>query len=380
MRLIPAGVAIIAVTYGLARYAYGLFLPEIRADFGLSTALLSAIASGSYAAFLVGTAVSSVISARTGPRLPVVTGGLSAVVGMLFVGIAESPLVLAVGVVLAGSGAGWAYPPMPDAVSRLVSEENRGRTLAAINSGTSYGVILAGPVALLAGSSWRGAWLVFAALALAATVWNAALLPGKAGGEAVGLPRLRWGWFVCPGSGPLLVSAFALGLTSTVYWTYAVDLVSGSGALSRGFGELFFVLIGAAGIFGALAGGLVGRFGIRRVLRLAILALAASLAALPLALDSPVAVAGSGLLFGATFIMMTGTSAVWSTQVFRDRPSAGLGAYLLVFSVGQLLSPLLVGIASDLVGIPPAFYAAGAVAAATVLLGPAEEDTVKSDS
>jgi predicted MFS family arabinose efflux permease len=380
MRLIPAGVAIIAVTYGLARYAYGLFLPEIRADFGLSTALLSVIASGSYAAFLLGTTVSSVISARTGPRLPVAVGGLSAAAGMLLVGIAQSPLVLAVGVVLAGSGAGWAYPPMPDAVARLVAEENRGRALTAINSGTSYGVILAGPVALLAGSAWWGAWLVFAALALAATVWNAALLPGKPGGEAATLPRLRWSWFVCPRSGPLLVSAFALGLTSTVYWTYAVDLVSNSGALPRGFGELFFVLIGAAGVFGALAGGLVGHFGIRPVLRLTVLALAASLAALPLAFGSPLAVAGSGLLFGATFIMMTGTSAVWAMQVFRDRPSAGLGAYLLVFSVGQLLGPLLVGVASDLIGIPSAFYAAGAVAAATALLGPAEEDAVRIDS
>jgi predicted MFS family arabinose efflux permease len=369
-RLIPAGIAIIAVTYGLARYAYGLFLPDIRADFGLDTALLGVIASGSYAAFLAGTAVSSVVSARTGPRLPVVIGGMSATAGMLMVGVAGSPFVLAAGVILAGSGSGWAYPPMPDAVARLISEESRGRTLGAINSGTSYGVMVAGPVALLAGSAWRGAWLAFAALALIAAIWNAALLPGKGGGETASLPRLRWSWFVCPRSGPLLVSAFVTGLTSTVYWTYAVDLVSGSEALPGGFGEVFFVIIGAAGVLGAFSGGLADRVGLRRVLRLAVLTLAASLCALPLTLGSPVAVAGSGLLFGAAFITMTGASAVWVMEVFGDRPSAGLGAYLLVFSFGQLLGPLVVGLVADPFGLSTAFLAAAAITAAVAPVGP----------
>ena len=45
--LVPAGVAVIGATYGLARYGYGLTLPEFRAAFGLSTAAAGGIASGS---------------------------------------------------------------------------------------------------------------------------------------------------------------------------------------------------------------------------------------------------------------------------------------------------------------------------------------------
>ncbi len=39
-RLVPPGLAMIAVTYGLARFAYGLFLPEMREAFDLSPSLL----------------------------------------------------------------------------------------------------------------------------------------------------------------------------------------------------------------------------------------------------------------------------------------------------------------------------------------------------
>lgn len=371
LHLIAAGVAVIAATYGLGRYAYGLFLPEIRQDFGLSTALLGLIASGSYAAFLIGTAVSSVVAARTGPRLPVIVGGLSAAAGMLMIGLSQSPLVLAAGVVIAGSGSGWAYPPMPDAVARLVSEERRARTLTAINSGTSYGVMIAGPVALLAGSQWRTAWLAFAAITLCATLWNAMLLPGKAGpGETAALPRLRWSWFVCPRSGPLLIAALLLGLTSAVYWTFAVDLISQTGSFSGSAGRVFFVCVGVAGIIGGLAGSLIERFGLRGMFRASVLVLALSLCLIPLMISSWAGVLGSGVLFGAAFITMTGAGAVWVMEVFRDRPSAGLGAYLLIFSVGQLVGPVLAGLIADPFGLEAAFYLAGAITAAAALLGP----------
>ena len=38
----------IAVTYGLARFAYGLFLPEMHQAFSLSEAVLGLIGAGSY--------------------------------------------------------------------------------------------------------------------------------------------------------------------------------------------------------------------------------------------------------------------------------------------------------------------------------------------
>ena len=50
--LTAAGLSIVAATYGLARYCFGLFLPEIRDAFNLSSQTIGLIAGSSYAGFI----------------------------------------------------------------------------------------------------------------------------------------------------------------------------------------------------------------------------------------------------------------------------------------------------------------------------------------
>ncbi len=49
--LVAPGLAMIAITYGLARFAYGLFLPEMRESLDLSESVLGLIGAGSYAGY-----------------------------------------------------------------------------------------------------------------------------------------------------------------------------------------------------------------------------------------------------------------------------------------------------------------------------------------
>ena len=76
-------------------------------------------------------------------------GGLAAALGMIIMSFSRDATLLAVGVVLAGTSPGLAYPPLSDAVMRLVSKPHQGRTYTAINFGTSVSVIIAGAAALL---------------------------------------------------------------------------------------------------------------------------------------------------------------------------------------------------------------------------------------
>src|SRR5689334_9930555 len=105
----------VATTFGLARYGYGLLLPEIRRSFGLSSTTLGLIATGSYSAYLLGTAALAAFGDRAGPRRPVLIGGVSAAAGMALIAVASSPLMLAAGVTVAGVSAAIAYPPFSEA-------------------------------------------------------------------------------------------------------------------------------------------------------------------------------------------------------------------------------------------------------------------------
>ena len=383
-QVIGPGLMIVAATYGLARYSYGLFLPRFASEFDISRDILGLIASGSYAGYVAATLFGSWISSLVGPRLPIVLGGGLATLGILIVATAGSPWTLSIGIVIAGASPGLSYPPLSDAVMRLVPRDRQNRAYATINAGTSLGVILAGPLALWAGGEWRLAWIGFAVFAVMATFWNLVTMPaGRYGGPRAPLPQLRWNWFVKPQSYRLLTAAILLGLVTSVYWTFAVDLIVSTGELAgspwpmRWFSltpdahpQVFWILIGLSGLVGALAGDLVTVFGVRLAFRTAAMGIALAMGALAIAPTNAIILLGSAILFGSMFILATGTLGIWSVHVFQDRPSAGFGATFLLISLGQLVSPAVSGFAAVDHGLAPVFYMTSLLSISMVFLVP----------
>ncbi|MGH3087593.1 MAG: MFS transporter [Rubrobacteraceae bacterium] len=372
-RLVLAGVVMISVTHGVARFAYGLFVPEFREEFGLSGGMLGVIGAGSYVSYCFGIAASAILATSLGPRVVVVVAGFVAVSGMAVIAAAVAPWMLAVGVLGAGVSTGLSQPPLVDAVARTLDPEKQDRAQAVINSGPGFGISLSGPVALLAAGEWRSAWFAFVVIGVIATVWNAFAIPDKERVQAADEPeRLSASWLVRPGSAPLFASAFAIGFSVSAYWTFSRDLVVQAG-LSPFASTAFWVVIGVSGIVGAAAGDLVARFGLRRVLPLTLLVTAAVTLLLALAPGSPIPVFGSAALFGAAYIVLTALLLLWAVEVFRERPSAGLAAAFLFLAVGQTLGSITSGVLAEQVGLGITFIAFAAAAAATALIRPGSE-------
>ena len=97
-----AGAAVVGVAFGMARYAYGVTLPDIRADLGLSELVLGLIASATFVGYLAGLLLAGPLAARRGSRAPTTVGGVCGAVGAVIVALAPSPWLLALGAVLAG--------------------------------------------------------------------------------------------------------------------------------------------------------------------------------------------------------------------------------------------------------------------------------------
>jgi MFS family permease len=121
----------------------------MREALDLSETVLGLIGAGSYAAYCFVVVIALVFTSRTGPRFMVVAAGAVAVVGMAAVAVAPAAWVLALGILVAGSASGLASPPMGEAVVTSIREEFQDWANTLINSGTSIGVALSGPTALL---------------------------------------------------------------------------------------------------------------------------------------------------------------------------------------------------------------------------------------
>jgi predicted MFS family arabinose efflux permease len=363
-------VGIVGVSFGMARYGYGLLLPDVRQDYGLGPAVLGAIATGSYVAYLVATALAGAFASRLGARRTAVTAGLLAVAGMLVAGLSRSTEVFVVGILVAGASAGFAFAPFADAV-RAVSTDARGRVLAAINCGTGYGVALAAPIAILLGADWRSTWLAFALVALLATLWAAHVLPRRAelaadGGSA----PYGWGAVLCRRALPLLAGGLLVGLGSSVYWTFSVEHLTDAGALSSAASRTFLGIVGVASVIATLTADLLVRIGPRRAFVATIVAEAAALVLLALVPTSLTAAIASAILFGSAYNATLAIEAIWSAHIFADRPSLGISAVMASNGVGMLLGPLGAGLLAGRFGLAPVLMVGAAVVAAAGLLAP----------
>jgi predicted MFS family arabinose efflux permease len=370
----------IAVTYGLARFAYGLFLPEMRESLNLSETVLGLIGAGSYAGYCLAILVALAFTSRARPRLMAVAAGVVAVAGMAAVAGAPTAWVLALGVLVAGSSSGLASPPMGEAVVTSIREESQDRANALINSGTSIGVALSGPAALVVAERWRTAWLTFALLGGAVVVWNAIVMPRKPVGDdrpervaQADVPELSIRYLVGPRSLQLFAAATGVGFASAAYWTFSRDLLTQAGDLSLAGSTLFWTVIGVSGLAGGLAGDLVRRFGLLTAFRASLLSMAAAIGLLAAAPGALLSAYLSGALFGSSYIMLTGIILIWSVWVFHERPSAGLGAAFLLIAVGQVLGTPIAGAVAGAAGLVVTFWAFAGIAVMAALISPRVE-------
>jgi predicted MFS family arabinose efflux permease len=360
--LAAAGLAMIAVCYGLARFAYGLFVPAFTAEFRLDAATAGAIASGSYAAYCVAIVVATVATARWGPRSVAIAAGLAAAAGTALIAGAPNAAVLAAGVVVGGSSTGLASPPLAAAVIRWVPAQRADRVQTVVNAGTGLGVIVSGPVALLLSTSWRLAWAVFGVLAVLVTIWTAVAVPGggRADLESAGSATSRRR----PGIARLLLAAAALGAGSSAVWVFAREVVVTAGGVNPLTATVMWIVLGAAGMAAALTGDLVARVGLRRAWVVGTLLLAGATAAIALAPGSLPVIFPAAAAFGAVYIALTGVLLVWGTRLYPDLPAFGVGAPFLLVALGQAVAAPVVGWLTDEISPAAAF---GTAALATVL-------------
>ncbi len=345
-----AGLLALVATYGIGRLAYGLFVPGFREEFGLSVEELGFIASAAQTGYLVAIVVTGVVTARFGPRAPVVGGCLLVAIGAAITALAPGPLLLAVGVAAAGTSAGGTWAPFSDAVAGQVPSAGRRRALALVNAGSPAGLLVASALLLVAGERWRAVWWAFAALGLVAAAASfRTLAPGGVGRDH-GREWPGVAWFVTPPAVRLYVVALGISVTSGAYFAYAPDTVQEAG-LASWVGPAMWASLGAAGAaVGGFGGGIADRFGLRGPLAVMLVLVGGSTLALLAVPGGVLAALGSAALFGVGFTTGFALVVIWSQQVFHDRPTTGFTVALVFIAAGFVVGPSLFGVLATSTG------------------------------
>ncbi len=357
---LPA-VFLMAATAGVAqsfgRFAFGVVLPAVRSDLGLSNTVAGSLATVNVGAYLVGTLVVAAVASHFKLLKIMRIGFIFALLGLVLAAIA--PNVWAVGIAMFSSGFGGAmiWIPAPVIAAAAMPPEKRSIAIGLMGSGMGGGVIFASQLSSYVRSSggdesWRTVYVVLAAIAfvvLAATFLfighhqeQPAGVKGGFGGFGA-LRRMR-AWI------PLTSAYMSFGFMYLLILAFLVTRLEDDSGWTSSRASLAFTLVGIAMMFGGpLFVLLAARIGSRLGLAIAFSGwILVVLLILPgwFAVTLPASIA-VGLCFAGIPTMIT-LYVVENTTVDDYGPS--FAAATLAFGVAQMVSPQIGGILADVTG------------------------------
>lgn len=334
------GIAVLAAltvsvfVVGTSEYLISGLLPRVAADLGVTVAAAGQAVTGYALGVVVGGPLVTVLTVRL-PRKGLAIGLL-----LLFAGgnaicaAAGSYELLLIGRVVASLGHAAFLTLVVLLATRTVAAERAGTAIAAVATGFAVATLLGVPAGMLLGerAGWRTPFAVLAALALAAALLLAAVLPryGAPGG------RVRDELRTLTRPPVLLVIALTgLGLAavSTVFTYLATALGEITGFTATAVSVLLLVY-GAGSLAGGLAAGRLADRSAGGTVRGTFAGLAVVFAVLPAALQWRVPAVAAVLAFG---LLAAATTPVLQSVMVRragDAPTLAISVNVCAFNIG----------------------------------------------
>ncbi len=328
---------------------YAPLLPLLMPALGLSY-----VAAGTLAmCFQMANSVSQLgfgaLADRWQPRTLVILGPLLAVIVLSLVGVAGSPVMLGVILVLGGFGGAAFHPPAAALVYRL-ADHRKGLAMSAHLSGGSLGFafapILFAPFIAYMGLAWSPLIMIPGLVALAFTLRHVPDMPLPPAHERSTLASLR------PAAVPLALLYFTIVLRTTTtygFMTFAPPLLTDGGFTINQASTAVSIYLFASGVGGFLGGPLADRYGPRRVILWSLIAAVPFMAAAPRL--SPTGFTAM-LAVGGLLLQSTLPISVTFAQSFVKGGAATVSSLMMGFAwgMGSLFVPII-GAGADRFGI-----------------------------
>lgn len=346
----------VAISNGLARFAYGLVLPAMREDLGWSYSVAGFLNTANAVGYLLGAFSGYAWLRRVDPERLFKVGLCVVVLALCATPISEDIAYLSTMRAIAGVGSAWLFTCGAALVSLVFAHDKRTRGIAVgiYFSGAGIGMIASGLTLAplleqLGPGAWRTAWhlVAIASAALAVLPYlSATKVDAPAGHSTQDSPEFPFRAYALP-----LAAYLLFGAGNNIYITFLAAWIAERG-------ESWFLVSAAWSVLGAgiclspfLWARALNNWPATKTQAWAQLATACGVA-LALVGSGEVSMLLSALLFGcALFIVPSSvTLLARSTRPASDLPKV-VALFTTMFSVGQALGPWVAGAASDVFGL-----------------------------
>lgn len=344
-----------AVSLGMARFSYALLLPPMRADLGWSYLLAGSMNTFNALGYLLGALATPALMRRFGAQRVLVGGAILTAIFMVMSGFVVDANLLLGQRLLAGVASALIFVSGGLLAARLGSmHPNRAGFLIGIYyGGTGFGIVASAllvpttqAAALVYGvaHAWQWAWLALGGMCLLATA--AMAVPAASIDGAPAAAGAQRGFMIRPYAFGL-AGYFMFGVGYIGYMTFVVALLKEEG-MSAPMITMFYTALGLGVVASSRVWArMLDRFkgGESIAILNALLGVATLLAALT---AQPMIVFVSGIIFGGVFLsVVASTTALVRHNSPPSGWSAGISAFTIVFALGQIVGPTIVGWIAD---------------------------------
>lgn len=341
----------VAVSNGLARFAYALLLPAMRDSLGWNYAQAGWLNTANALGYIVG-AISGYLLLRAIPPSKLFNLGLwMTVVTVLVTGVSADIYWLSIARLISGIGAAWAFSCGGALIADRYHDvpHRRGTATGLFFAGAGLGIILAGvtvePLLAWAGNNaWPEAWLLLGVLSAALSLWPALEAKRHEGhcNTTSNKPlSLR-------GSRLSLFSYFAFAGGYIVYMTFIFAWLHGAGWGWR-FSTVVWLMLGTSVAISPF----VWRHALQHWNSSTTLSLSCAATmigtVIPLFLNNVFGLLASAAIFGlGLFIAPSAIAVMVRRRMDAINLAKGMTFFTVVFSIGQALGPVVAGWVADL--------------------------------
>jgi predicted MFS family arabinose efflux permease len=363
-----------AIGVGIARFAYSLVLPDMRASLDWSYATAGFMNTVNAVGYLVGALAAASVIKRIGQFGSIFYGSLTCVIALAISAASGIFLVLSLARLAAGIGGAIAFVAGGVAAARL-SQNHRshaGLLLSLYYIGPGIGIVLSGiaaplVLAALGPGSW---WIVWGALAAITALLCLALASVRTDKDA-GDPAKKHERAALKPMALVLASYCVYSIATIAYMTFMIAWLAkaGAGALTQ---SVFWILLGLGGVASPFLWSwtIVSTRGGRAMAMLTTFTFVAVMIGLFVNVRALQFL--SAFAFGSVLLAVVSASTAF---VRRNYPAtawpSGVGAMTVAFGLGQAIGPILSGAITDVTGdlsiglqFSVAFLAVGALLAA----------------
>lgn len=345
-----------AVGQSFGRFTFGVLLPAVRDDLGLSNTVAGSLATVNMASYLIGSLVVAAASSRVRLLAIMRVGVVLAVIGQALASIAPGPLVLGVGLATMGLGGALAWIPAPVVTADAIAPDKRAFAVGALGAGMGLGVVFGGQLSgfvrsTMGDASWRSVYfvqfligVVVAAGVLLLIGHRQERLASRTGIGGFSTLRRVPGWV------PLVAGFTTFGLLYLLVVAFLTTRLEDDSGWTSSQASLAFTLVGVAMIFGGpLFIALSERIGTRATLVISFAgwSIATTLVLPGWFVPTLVLSVVIGLLFAAMPTVLT-VYVVQNTTT--DDYGPAFAATTFSFGIAQMISPQLGGFVADAAG------------------------------